>query len=119
MTTPWLTTIRLGRQVALLAAAALAAAAMLATVNVSSASAGNFCTYVWLAPYGSGGDRCWGPSQSTLNYAAVVTYERAGCVNIADGSNNLLASWVCGAAGSNPANAALSRPVENWATSAG
>jgi len=70
------------------------------------ASAVTFCGGVTLAPYGQGGDRCWGPSRESLNFAAVVTYQRAGCVNIASSSNVLLQSWVCGAAGSAPQYAA-------------
>jgi hypothetical protein len=69
---------------------------------VPRAQAGTFCTNVSLAPYGQGGDRCWGPSLLNLNYGDVHTQERAGCVAIADGSNNLLTQWKCGAAGSWP-----------------
>jgi len=65
-----------------------------------------FCGESWLAPYGQGGDRCWGPATNGLDFAAVVTHERAGCVDIADGSNNLQHSWVCGAAKSAPGLAA-------------
>lgn len=70
--------------------------------SAPSAHASDFCTNVSLAPYGQGGDRCFGPSLKNLNYGQVVTHERAGCVAIADGSNNLLTIWKCGAAGSAP-----------------
>ena len=72
----------------------------------ASAGGANFCTNAWLAPYGQGGDRCWGPSQRGTNQANVVTFTRAGCVSIASGSNTLLTSWVCGAASSAPQTAA-------------
>lgn len=75
-------------------------------VNTQKASAIQFCWGANLAPYGQGGDRCWGPAANAMNYAAVVTQGRAGCVDIADGANNLLTSWVCGGSGSWPANAA-------------
>lgn len=87
----------------------LMAVASLLALSVAAPKAeagGNFCTSVNLAPYGQGGDRCWGPLKQWLNYAQVVTYQRAGCVDVADANNNLLASWVCGAAGSAPATAA-------------
>lgn len=74
--------------------------------SASKASAGTACTGVNLAPYGQGGDRCYGPAADALNYADVRTQSRAGCVDIADGANNLLTSWVCGASGSWPGYAA-------------
>jgi len=74
--------------------------------GTARASAVSFCSGVTLAPYGQGGDRCWGPSRQGLNYSAVRTYQRAGCVDIANSSNVLLASWICGAAGSAPGLAA-------------
>lgn len=87
---------------------AVVAIIMLGALAIAApkASATNFCTQVNLAPYGQGGDRCWGPVKQWLNYGQVTTFQRAGCVDIADGSNNLLASWVCGAAGSSPQYAA-------------
>jgi hypothetical protein len=75
-------------------------------VTAPQASAGQFCWNQQLAAFGKGGDRCWGPSQNTLDQGWVHTQDRAGCVNIADGSNNLLAAWNCGAAGSWPGAAA-------------
>jgi hypothetical protein len=98
--------LEINKKVVLLFVGMVAAVAMLFAVTAPSASAGNFCSYAWVAPYGQGGDRCWGASHYQLNFASVITYERAGCVTIADGSNNLLTSWVCGGAGSNPSNAA-------------
>lgn len=84
----------------------LGATLLLASTFTPKASATEFCTNVWLAPYGQGGDRCWGPSIQGLSYGAIRTFTRAGCVDIADGNNNLLESWVCGAAGSAPSLAA-------------
>ena len=87
-------------------ALAVACLALLMAVSAPTASAGAFCSGVYLTPYGQAGDRCWGPAQKGLFYADIVTYERAGCVNIADVNNNLTQSWVCGAAGSAPGVAA-------------
>ena len=89
-----------------LAIAVLAVALVGLVVGAPKASAVDFCSGVTLAPYGQGGDRCWGPSRQSLNYSAIRTYQRAGCVDIANSSNVLLASWVCGAAGSAPGLAA-------------
>lgn len=83
----------------LLLTALLAAIAGWVVAAPQSAQASNFCTNVFLAPYGQGGDRCFSNLAQTAS-AGVVTHERAGCVDFADGSNNLLRSWVCGAAGS-------------------
>lgn len=85
------------------------AAALFFGISASKASAGNFCgtpsSPAWVNPYGQGGDKCWGNALPGLNYAAVITFQRAGCVTLAEGTN-LLTAWVCGAAGSNPSNAA-------------
>ncbi len=89
--------------IALVAALALWVAALGAP---SKAAAVGFCGGVYLAPYGQGGDRCWGPAVNGLDKGWVKTQERAGCVTIADGANNLLTSWVCGPAGSWPGLAA-------------
>jgi hypothetical protein len=89
-------------------------AALLLSMSAQKAAASNFCTNVWLSPYGQGGDRCWGPSAQGLNFASVSTFTRAGCVSIADGSNNLLTSWVCGAAGSAPGYAAAAYYNSNY-----
>lgn len=89
-------------------ASALLAAILFVMVigSAPKASASIFCEASYLAPYGSGGDRCYGPSNKGLDWAGVVTQERAGCVAILDGANNFLTSWVCGGAGSTPATAA-------------
>jgi hypothetical protein len=90
----------------LLLAALIAAMAMYFAAQPSPASAqNNFCEGAFLAPYGQGGDRCWGPVHHLFG-VGVVTGERAGCVDIADGSNNLLRSWNCGPANSVPGEAA-------------
>lgn len=65
-----------------------------ATGPVANASAAdNFCHQV-LQPYGHSGDRCWGLSRD-LRGSGMNTYERAGCLVIANGQNELLESWHC------------------------
>jgi hypothetical protein len=87
--------------------AVLALAVAYFAVTASSALAGeNFCSKAYLQPYGHSGDRCWGPGHFGLIGASVSTYERAGCVDIANGSNELMFSWVCGSAGTAPNAAA-------------
>lgn len=82
------------------ARAAAATAAILATmVGISLAPSSamaneNFCPTVTLAPYGQGGDRCWGTMQYMFGIN-METHERAGCVDVANGSNGLLQSWTC------------------------
>lgn len=100
--------VTLAKRGMLFLGAALAAATMFLATTPSSAQAAseNFCTNAWLNPHGWGGDRCWAPGHTTLYQALVVTHERAGCVDIANGSNELMFAWVCGAAGSSPAAAA-------------
>ena len=58
------------------------------------ASAGTFCELTGLAP----GSKCWGPATQGLDYAEVRTYQRAGCVAIANGSNVFVTDWHCGPA---------------------
>ena len=80
---------------ALLASSLLLAAISLFLMSHSSnalASEG-FCG-VTLQPYGQSGDRCWGASHH-LRGVNMTTHERAGCVDIANGSNELLQSWQC------------------------
>lgn len=99
---------RAARRTTMFLAAAAAAIAMYFAATAPSASATEtICWGAYLAPYGQNGDRCWGPGHSDLLASGVVTNERAGCVDIADGSNNLMQSWVCGAAGSAPGTAAV------------
>lgn len=85
-------------------AAMMAAAMMFFATNSSSAQAAseNFCTSTWLNPHGWAGDRCWSTGHTTLYAVNVVTHERAGCVDIANGANELMFSWMCGPAGSSP-----------------
>jgi hypothetical protein len=91
---------------ALAAAIVLYAAAAAGAVSQAKANVGICPTgYYWLAPYGQGGDRCFGPAVFAA-VAGVVTFERAGCVTYADTNNNLIQSWVCGSAGSSPGSAA-------------
>lgn len=90
-----------------LGGAILAICLMFILSSAPSASAVEvFCGESTLKPYGQGGDRCFGPATSGLDFAAVVTHERSGCVDFSDTSNNLKASWVCGAAKSAPGLAA-------------
>jgi hypothetical protein len=94
------------KRVASILAATAATFALFFAASPQPAAAAGFCTNAWLSPYGQGGDRCWGPAKRALYRAEVITYERAGCVNIADGSNNLTQSWACGPSGSAPGYAA-------------
>lgn len=64
-----------------------------AVLAPSAHAAENFCG-VTLQPYGQSGDRCYGASHHIYG-VNLVTYERAGCVDIANGSNELLQSWQC------------------------
>jgi len=67
-------------------------------VNAPHASAAeNFCGT--LQPFGQPGDQCFGASHH-IRGVNLVTHERAGCVSIANGSNELLQSWQCTGAGS-------------------
>jgi hypothetical protein len=74
---------------ALLLMAALAAT----TAPVAHAANENFCEGT-LQPYGHSGDRCWGTTQLIYD-VNLVTYERSGCVDVANGNNELLQSWTC------------------------
>ena len=100
--------VTLRRGVLLLAM--LAAAAALFAAHPSRASAGqNICTNVTLAGFGRAGDRCFSTLQQLFN-ATIVTHERAGCVSVADGANNITMEWRCGARGSSPSYAAIIFP---------
>ena len=65
------------------------------------ADAEDFCG-VTLAPYGQGGDRCWGQGH-VLYDVIIVTHERAGCVDVANTNNELLQSWTCISSGNSTA----------------
>jgi hypothetical protein len=96
-----------GKRALVFLGAMMATMAMYFAVTASSALAeGPFCERAYLQPYGHNGDRCWGPARAGMESASVITYERAGCVDIANGSNELMFSWVCGSAGSAPGFAA-------------
>jgi hypothetical protein len=64
---------------------------------VQQASAENFCTGVWLQPFGQNGDRCdagkdnWGRILSVN----IMTYQRAGCVNYHGWYGEYYRSWEC------------------------
>lgn len=78
--------------------AGLASAVALVTVLGSSAPSAmaaneNFCGIV-LAPFGQNGDRCWGAGHYIYD-VNLVTYERAGCVDVANSNNELLQAWQC------------------------
>jgi len=72
-------------------------------VSADRASAGpsfgshNFCTTVWLQPFGQAGDRCaaghdeWGH----IGSVSIETFERAGCVNYEGWYGELYRSWFC------------------------
>lgn len=95
------------KRLLLVLGAAMAAISMyIAAAAPSALAAESFCTRAYLQPFGHNGDRCWAPGHTNLFGAAIETYERAGCVDIANGSNQLMFSWVCGAANSFPAPAA-------------
>jgi hypothetical protein len=99
--------VTLAKRGMLFLGAAMAAATMFfASSSPAQAASENFCTNVWLNPFGWAGDRCWSTGHTTLIAVDVVTHERAGCVDIANGSNELMFSWLCGPAGSSPAAAA-------------
>jgi hypothetical protein len=85
-------------------AALLGVTIALAALPSPARASENFCGQT-LAPYGQSGDRCYG-TMAYIFGTTVETYERAGCIDVADGSNNLLQSWSCGAAGSSPGPAA-------------
>jgi hypothetical protein len=97
----------LGKRGMLLVGALLTSIAMYFAVTASPAAAAEpFCTQVTLQPFGHNGDRCWAPWHYSVIGETLVTFERAGCVDIANGANELMFSWVCGAAHSSPAAAA-------------
>lgn len=95
-----------GRLAALFALLVIAGVGLLAAPPNSEAKSVNFCSTVSLAPYGHPGDRCWGPGSFVFGIN-LVTYDRAGCVTVANGANQLLQSWTCGAAGSVPGPAVV------------
>jgi hypothetical protein len=64
---------------------------------VQQASATNFCSNVWLQPFGSNGDRC-DAGQESWGHLIVVglrTYERAGCMNYHGWYGEYYRSWAC------------------------
>jgi len=80
---------------------AVIALGLLVSANRASAEPSpgshNFCTTVWLQPYGSAGDRCaaghseWGH----IGSVSIQTFERAGCVNYEGWYGELYRSWFC------------------------
>jgi hypothetical protein len=69
-------------------------------ISDANAGAAYFCNGAWLAPYGQGGDRCYGPGQYLTGVQA-ISGQHSVCVN-ATQNGNLVASWNCA-------------PVSNWA----
>lgn len=61
------------------------------------ANAENFCTYVWVAPYGQPGDRCTASTWMWIYGVTVQSYEHSGCADAVDVYYNLVRSWVCSA----------------------
>jgi len=82
---------------ALLAAIAASVAMCISLAGpVSNANAQNFCTYVWVKPYGQQpGDRCTADTWAWLFSVSVKAYEHSGCVDAVDVYYNLVRSWTC------------------------
>ena len=96
----------LGRRgLLLLAALALSVpiSSTLAAGPISAAHAESFCNWVWLSPYGQGGNSC-DASLSEGNWhmmqVSVVTFERAGCVTYIGYYGESYHSWACAPANS-------------------
>lgn len=66
-------------------------------VQESNAASHNFCSGVWLQPFGQNGDRCsagkdsWGRILSV----SIVTQQRAGCANYHGWYGEYYRSWEC------------------------
>lgn len=78
----------------------------MATVSVPKADAAwtpEWCGNVWLAPYGSSGDRCMMGQGYANHYETLLvrTLERAGCVAAAGYHGEQVMNWVCAPAGGN------------------
>jgi len=89
----------------MVALVALASSISLYFAMSSTASANEPLCGVYLQPYGQPGDRCYGAGHPLFG-VTMVTYERAGCVDVANSNNELLLAWKCAAAGSAPGPAA-------------
>lgn len=82
-----------------LALALLSAALVSGPISNANAGAAYFCNGAWVAPYGQGGDRCWGPGQNLTGVQAIA--QQSVCVNAAQ-NGVLVQSWNCA-------------PAANWA----
>jgi hypothetical protein len=87
------------RSVGRRAAVLVAGVALLLTILLyagapSKAHATNFCTNVWLQPYGQAGDRCTAAEGGYIGFVTVVTHERAGCESVAN-NGVVLEPWTC------------------------
>lgn len=92
----------IGRRGVLLFAMLITVIAMYSVSGAPRALAGeNFCG-VTLQPYGHSGDRCYGVGHPLFGIS-LVTYERSGCMDVANSSNELLEAWTCEPAKSAPA----------------
>jgi hypothetical protein len=90
--------LALSRRGSALLVAVVSAAALyfsMAIGPVSNASAENFCSYIWAAPYGQPGDRCTASTWIWIYGVTVQTWEHSGCVDAVDVYNNLVRSWTC------------------------
>lgn len=67
---------------------------LIGPVTNSYAGGENFCSEVWLQPYGQAGDRCTAPNGGYIWGVTLLTRERAGCEDI-ENNGVLLASWTC------------------------
>lgn len=66
-------------------------------VQQASAASYNFCSNVWLQPFGQNGDRCSGGKESWGRILSVQinTQQRAGCVNYHGWYGEYYRSWEC------------------------
>lgn len=105
----------LGKRGALLLAAMAASLAMCfaGPAPASADTAHNFCSNVYLSPYGKSGDRCLATYGNYLFATTLVTHERAGCIN-STVNGNLAQAWTCGAANSSPAVVLWFYGTDQW-----
>ena len=55
-----------------------------------------FCSHVWLKPYGQQpGDRCVSPIGGLLFSVTVISYEHSACVSYLNNVGNVASSWLC------------------------
>ena len=88
---------RLRRMLLGLVAAVLLVATWASVGQTEKAEAGNFCTYVFVQPYGQAGDRCAATWGGPLYGVTVESFEHSGCVATTNAGGALNSSWVCSA----------------------